>query len=148
MSQSRSAHIRSRFIISEFPNRGYSFRAILRQSSQRLFVNCCPRWGTAPQIRQTQPLSRHRLVHALSFSRSASFVTGRECSPLRGPSNTSKSCLFKNKKQDEYANLAHCGSRSTPEDEPRRALPHIWSQGRNANYALVNLTLPCIVTGD
>jgi hypothetical protein len=54
---------------------GYSFRTILWQSSQRLSGNFCPRSGTAPQIRQTQPLSRQMFAHALSLSPSASIGT-------------------------------------------------------------------------
>jgi len=68
--------------------RGYSFRAILRQSSQRLSANCCPRSGTASQIRQTHPLSRHRFVHTSSFSRSASSVTTKEYSSIPGAVHT------------------------------------------------------------
>ena len=37
----------------------------------KVVVNCCPCSGTAPQIRQTSPLSRHRFAQTLPFSRSA-----------------------------------------------------------------------------
>ena len=43
-----------------------------------------PVFGTAPQIRQTHPLSRHRFVHTLSFSRSASSVMRKEYSSISG----------------------------------------------------------------
>ena len=46
---------------------GYSFRAILRQSSQRFSVNCWPRSGIAPQNLQTPPSARHKSAHVLFF---------------------------------------------------------------------------------
>jgi hypothetical protein len=57
--------------------KSYSFLTILWQSSQRSFLNRCPGSGTALQMRQTHPLSRHRSAHTRSFSRSVSSVKGR-----------------------------------------------------------------------
>jgi hypothetical protein len=57
------------------PGRAYSFLTIFWQSSQRLSLNCCPGSGTAWQMRQTHPFSRHRSAHTRSLSRSVSPVT-------------------------------------------------------------------------
>src|ERR1700756_177588 len=66
---------------------GYSFRTILRQSSQRLSVNRWPRSGTEPHTRQTHPSARQRFAHASSFLRSESSVlTTCESTSERGRS--------------------------------------------------------------
>jgi hypothetical protein len=46
---------------------GYSFRTILRQSSQRLSVNRRPRSGTEPHTRQAHPSAWQRVSQAASF---------------------------------------------------------------------------------
>jgi hypothetical protein len=64
---------------------GYSFRAILRQSSQRFSLNCWPRSGIAPQNLQTHPSVRHKSAHVLFLSRSAaaSVLMGAKYSSAR-----------------------------------------------------------------